>query len=75
MTFAEPEEVELESAFVVGVSSTIGIDTWVRGDGEDHYVLTGGGDDEGPLADLEGGMMVPAEPGEELASSGEEQDG
>ena len=74
LTFAEPEEVELESSFVVGVSSTIGIDTWVRGDGEDHYVLTAGDADD-PLADLAGGMMVPGDPGEEPSGSGEEQSG
>ena len=59
----------------VGVSSTIGIDTWVRGDGEDHYVLTAADDDDDPLADLAGGMMVPGDPGEEPSGSGEEQSG
>ena len=31
LTFAPPEEQELDAAFVVGVTSTIGVDTWVSG--------------------------------------------
>lgn len=76
LTFAEPEEVELDSSFVVGVSSTIGVDTWVRGDAEDYYVLTSGEgglySSEGPLASGEGGML-PADPGEPSGSGEDER--
>ncbi len=37
LVFAEPEEQEAESAFTVGVSSTIGVDTWIDGDDAAAY--------------------------------------
>jgi len=52
LTFAAPEEADPSSAFVVGVSSTVGVDTWV--DGEAY--LAG--------ADEEEDGMEPSAPGD-----------
>lgn len=41
LTFAEKTEKEVESAFVVGVSSTVGVDTWLQGDDATAYDTLG----------------------------------
>jgi phage tail-like protein len=43
LTFAEKEEQQVESAFVVGVSSTIGVDTWLQGDAAEAFDPLGDG--------------------------------
>ncbi|MGE0711380.1 MAG: phage tail protein [Planctomycetota bacterium] len=47
LIFAEREEEELDSSFTVGVSSTVGVDTWLAGDAAESYF--------DPLGGLEGG--------------------
>jgi phage tail-like protein len=42
LTFAEKDEREVESAFVVGVSSTIGVDTWLQGEAAEAFDPLGG---------------------------------
>jgi phage tail-like protein len=37
LTFAEPEEVELDTSFTVGVTSTVGVDAWLQGPEADFY--------------------------------------
>ena len=35
LSFAPPEEQDVETGFTVGVSSTVGVDTWVKGEAPD----------------------------------------
>ncbi|MDC3378839.1 phage tail protein [Planctomycetota bacterium] len=42
LTFAEPEEQELDTGITVGVTSTIGVDTWIQGGDEDYFDPLGG---------------------------------
>ena len=49
LLFAEREEVELDTAITVGVTSTVGVDTWIQGDEAEAFF--------DPLGDLEGDSM------------------
>jgi phage tail-like protein len=44
LTFAEPEEESIDTGLVVGVSSTIGVDTWVEGDAAAYETYYGADD-------------------------------
>jgi phage tail-like protein len=50
--FAAPEEKDVETGFTVGVSSTIGVDTWVGGEEAEAYF---------PMEDDAGGMDTDGE--------------
>jgi phage tail-like protein len=52
LTFAEPEEADLDTSFTVGVTSTIGVDAWLQGPAAEMYdpladgPMMSAGDDE-----------------------------
>ena len=46
LLFAEREEEEVDTALTVGVSSTVGVDTWLSGDDAEGYFDPLGGDGE-----------------------------
>lgn len=46
LIFAEPEEQEIDTGITVGVSSTIGVDTWIQGEEAEFFDPLGGGEDE-----------------------------
>ncbi|MBL4846157.1 MAG: PASTA domain-containing protein [Planctomycetes bacterium] len=49
LVFAEHEEEEYDSAITVGVTSTVGVDTWIQGDEASAYFDPLGGDEGGAM--------------------------
>jgi hypothetical protein len=45
--FAAPEEKEVDTGITVGITSTVGVDTWVSGEAAEEYF---------PMEDAGGGM-------------------
>lgn len=52
LLFAEREEAEFDGALTVGVTSTIGVDTWLQGDDAEAFFDPLGLDDEGGAMSL-----------------------